>query len=235
MSTSPNPVIDTRHNQLLAELSASEWGRWQPHLELVDLHRGQVLCESGSSLEYAYFPATAIVSLVSTTLEGESAETTVVGHEGMVGVSLFMGGNATPSQAVVQSTGCSYRASAQFVKNEASSDLSVLKILLRYALVMMAQVAQTAACNRFHSIDQLYCRRLLMGLDRLPSEELAMTQEHAANLLGVRREGITAAAYKLQSSGAIRYRRGHIAVLDRLQLEARTCEHFAYGRSQKPL
>jgi len=228
MSPAAHQTPRPRQNQLLAALSESDWERWQPHLESTELTLGQVLCQSGSEHHYAYFPTTAIVSLVCTTLDGASTETTVVGNEGVVGISLFMGGNTTPSEAVVQSAGPAYRVRAQVVRNASDSPTPSLKILLRYALSMIAQVAQTAACNRFQSIDQLYCRRLLMGLDRLPTDEMAMTQEGAASLLGVRREGVTAAAHRLQSEGVIRYSRGQIAVLDRPRLEARTCERVAF-------
>jgi CRP-like cAMP-binding protein len=231
MNTAANPTTAPQQNQLLAALSASEREHWWPHLETVTLKRGQVLCESGVNPDHAYFPITAIVSLVYLTLDGESTETAVVGRDGMVGISLFMGGSATPTEAVVQSAGLAYRLRSQFIRSEASAASPVLKVLLRYTLTMMAQVAQTAACNRFHSIDQLYCRRLLMGLDRSSSDELTLTQEHAASLLGVRREGVTAAANKLQGRGAIRYRRGQICVLDRQQLEASTCDHFAHRQS----
>ena len=213
-----------RQNQLLAALPEAEWGRWQAHLEPVDLALGQVLCESGSVPEYAYFPITAIVSLVCVTQDGASAEVAVVGHEGVVGISLFMGGVGTPSRAVVHNAGQGYRLRAQVVKSEALCAGPVLAVLLRYTLSLIAQMAQTAACNRYHSIDQLLCRRLLMGLDRLPSSDIVMTQELASSLLGVRREGVTAAASKLQQAGVIRYSRGRIAVLDRERLEQLTCE-----------
>jgi CRP-like cAMP-binding protein len=235
---SMNPAIkhapDPRRNGLLAALSESEAARWQPHLESLELAQGQVLCASGIEPEYAYFPTTAIVSLVSTTFEGESTETAVVGHEGVVGISLFMGGNRTPSEAVVQSAGHAYRVRAQVLRGAASSATSSLTILLRYALGVIAQVAQTAACNRFHSVDQLYCRRLLIGLDRQPADAMAMTQENAAGLLGVRREGVTAAAHKLQREGVIRYRRGRIDVLDRQALESRTCEFLTFDAGHPP-
>jgi len=220
---------DPRQNRLLAAFSAPQLERWRPALEHVEMPLAQVLFRSGGTQEYAYFPTTAIVSLLYTTFAGASTETTVVGNEGVVGIPLFLGGDTTSGQAVVQTAGHGYRLRAQLLKNETATPGPVLKVLLRYALAMMNQVAQTAACNRYHSIDQLYCRRLLMGLDRLPSGELAMTQELAAGLLGVRREGVTAAAHKLQHAGVIRYRRGHVAVLDRQRLEARTCELSAYG------
>ena len=230
MHTPRRAATHPLHNQLLAALGESgpaELARWRPHLEFVELSLGQVLGESGVTPDYAYFPTTAIVSLVYLTLDGASAEIAVVGHDGVVGISLFMGGTATPNRAVVQSAGHGYRLRAQAVKDEALCAGPVLKVLLRYTQALIGQVAQTAACNRYHSIDQLLCRRLLLGLDRLPSSQIAMTQESASNLLGVRREGVTAAARRLQDDGVIRYSRGHISVLDRERLEARTCEFHA--------
>jgi CRP-like cAMP-binding protein len=215
---------DPRDNQLLAALPLAEWGRWEPYLEPVELALGQVLSESGRAASYVYFPTTAIVSLVYMTRDGASSEIAVVGHEGVVGVSLFMGGNATPSQSVVQSAGQGFRLRAQAMKDEVDRAGPVLHMLLRYTQTLMEQVAQTAACNRYHSIDQLLCRRLLLGLHRLPSDALVMTQELLANLLGVRREGVTAAALKLQHDGVIRYSRGRIDVLDRHKLAQRTGE-----------
>lgn len=223
---------DPRQNHLLAALPDTEWRRWQTDLEPVDMPRGMVLSESGSTPAHAYFPTTAIVSLLNMTEDGASSEIAVVGNEGVVGISLFMGGDATPSQAVVQSAGHGYRLRAQVVKNEVSRASPVLTMLLRYTQAMIAQVGQTAACNRYHSIDQQLCRRLLLGLDRLPSDELAMTQELLASLLGVRREGVTAAALKLQHAGVIRYSRGHIAVLDRRRLEQRTCECYKVAKKE---
>ncbi len=223
---------DPRQNQLLATLSDLEWHRWKPHLERVDLSLGQVLCESGRNPSHVIFPTTAIVSLLYLTLNGASAEVAVVGNDGVVGLSLFMGGNATPSQAVVQSAGEGYRLRAQLVKNEMTRGGAVLHMLLRYTQALIAQVAQTAVCNRYHSIDQQLARRLLLALDRLPTDELEMTQELAANLLGVRREGVTAAAHKLQRAGVIRYNRGHIVVLDRHRLEQCTCECYAVARKE---
>ena len=213
---------DPRDNQLLAALPDAAWARWQPHLEPVDLAVGQVLCESGNAPAFVIFPTTAIVSLLYVTRDGATAEVAVVGNDGVVGISLVMGGNATPSQAVVQSAGQGYRLRAQAVKNEVQQAGPVLQMLLRYAQDLIAQVAQTAACNRYHSIDQLMCRRLLMGLDRSTSDELVMTHELLANLLGVRREGVTAAAHRLQQAGAIRYSRGRIVVVDRQGLEMRS-------------
>jgi CRP-like cAMP-binding protein len=180
-----------------------------------------VLCESGSTAAFVYFPTTAIVSLLYLTQDGESTEIAVVGRDGVVGISLFMGGNGTPSRSVVQSAGQGLRLPAHLVKQEIARAGTIQAMLLRYTQSLMAQVAQTAACNRYHSIDQLLCRRLLMGLDRLPSEALMMTQELLANLLGVRREGVTAAALKLSQASLISYSRGRIAVLDRARLEQR--------------
>ena len=232
MNESHRQASDPRQNHLLAALPDAEWRRWQTDLEPVDMPRGMVLSESGSTPAHAYFPTTAIVSLLNMTEDGASSEIAVVGNEGVVGISLFMGGDATPSQAVVQSAGHGYRLRAQVVKNEVSRASPVLTMLLRYTQTMIAQVGQTAACNRYHSIDQQLCRRLLLGLDRLPSDELAMTQELLASLLGVRREGVTAAALKLQQAGVIRYSRGHIAVLDRRRLEQRTCECYKVAKKE---
>ena len=208
-----------RDNLLLASLPQAEWDRWAPCLELVNLPLGQVLSESGRAAAYVYFPTTAIVSLLYMTVDGASSEFAVVGKDGVVGISLFMGGNATPSQAVVQSRGWAYRLRAQAARDEIHRAGPVLMMMLRYTQDLIAQVAQTAACNRYHSIEQLLCRRLLLSLDRVPSLVLFMTQELLASLLGVRREGVTAAAQKLQQAGLIRYSRGRIDVLDRKRLE----------------
>jgi CRP-like cAMP-binding protein len=226
------PVCDPRQNQLLFALPDAEWLRWLPQLELVDLPLGRVLSESGSTPAFVHFPVTAIVSLLYMTQDGGSAEIAVVGNDGVVGISLFMGGNATPSQAVVQSAGLAYRLRASAVTSEINRGGPALHILLRYTQALIAQVAQTAVCNRYHSIDQQLARRLLLGLDRSATDELRMTQELAANLLGVRREGITAAAHKLQQAGVIRYSRGHIAVLDRPRLEKHTCECYAVAKRE---
>lgn len=229
----PQAHTDPRQNQLLAALPTADWARWLPQLERVDLVAGQVLCEYGQTPAYAVFPTTAIVSLIYTTLDGASAEFAVVGNDGVVGIALFMGGMGTPGQAVVQSSGQAWRLRAQDVAAEVERAGAVLTVLLAYIQAMIAQVAQTGVCNRHHSIDQQLCRRLLMGLDRLQSHELVMTQEHAAQLLGVRREGVTAAAMKLQQAGVIRYHRGHIEVLDRPQLEERTCECYGAARKEQ--
>ena len=225
-------TTNPRQNHLLASLSSAEWNRWKPGLEAVDLPRGQVLCESGRTPAYAVFPTTAIVSLLYMTKEGSSSEIAVVGNDGVVGLSLFMGGNTTLSQAVVQSAGQGYRLSAQVAKNEVNRAGPVLTMLLLYSQAVIAQIAQTAMCNRYHSIEQQLCRRLLLGLDRLQSNELVMTQELAATLLGVRRESVTAAALKLQQEGVIHYSRGHIFVLDRQRLEQHTCECYAVAKKE---
>ena len=232
MNSSPVSTCDPHRNHLLGALPPVEWARWAPQLELVDLSLGQVLSESGSTPAFVHFPVTAVVSLLYMTREGGSAEIAVIGNDGVVGISVFMGGNATPSRAVVQSAGKAYRLPAQVAMSEVNQGGPVLNVLLRYTQSLIAQVSQTAVCNRYHSIDQQLARRLLLGLDRSPTGELVMTQELAANLLGVRREGITAAAHKLQLAGVIRYRRGHIAVLDRQRLEQRTCECYAGAKRE---
>jgi CRP-like cAMP-binding protein len=225
-------VQDDAQNQLLMALRPDEWARCWPHLQQVELRAGQVVCEPDRIPAYAIFPITAVVSLMVLTREGASSEVAVVGHEGMVGVSLFMGGSGTPGQSVVQSGGLAWRLNAQVLKAEIQRAGPALHLLLRYTQALMAQVAQTAACNRHHSIDQQLSRRLLLGLDRCDSEELVMTQEALAQMLGVRREGVTAAALKLQEAGVIRYRRGHITVLDRQGLEQRTCECYAKANNE---
>jgi CRP-like cAMP-binding protein len=224
-----------RINQLLAMLPEAEWQRWLPRLEPVPLPLGKVLYESGSTLAHVYFPTTAIVSLLYVMEDGASAEIAVVGMEGIVGISLFMGGETTPSRAVVQSAGQAFRMPAQALKDEFNRSLPAMHLLLRYTQALITQMAQTAVCNRHHSLDQQLCRWLLLSLDRLRGNELVMTQELIANMLGVRREGVTEAALKLQKLGLIRYARGHISVLDRPGLEQRACECYAvvkkeYGR-----
>ncbi|HSV52784.1 MAG TPA: Crp/Fnr family transcriptional regulator [Burkholderiaceae bacterium] len=218
---------DPRKNQLLAALPESEWQRWQHQLEWIELPLGQVLYESGISLGHVYFPTTAIVSLLYVMENGSSAEIAVVGNEGIVGISLFMGGESTPSRAVVQSAGHGFRLKAQIMKDEFNRAGPVLHLLLRYTQALITQMAQTAVCNRHHSLDQQLCRWLLLSLDRLQGSELVMTQELIANMLGVRREGVTEAALKLQKAGLISYARGHISVQDRKGLEQRTCECYA--------
>ncbi|WP_395057536.1 Crp/Fnr family transcriptional regulator [Polaromonas sp.] len=216
---------DPRKNQLLAALPDAEWQRWLPQLEWVDMPLGQVLYESGSTLSHVYFPTTSIVSLLYVLENGSSAEIAVVGNEGLVGISLFMGGESTPSRAVVQSAGKGLRLSAQVIKDE-FKHASVLHLLLRYTQALITQMSQTAVCNRHHTLDQQLCRWLLLSLDRLQGSELVMTQELISNMLGVRREGVTEAALQLQASKLIRYSRGRITVLDRPGLEKRTCECY---------
>lgn len=225
-------VPDPRHNRLLAALPEDEWQRWQPLLEAVEMPLGQVLYESGSTLSHVYFPTTAIVSLLYVLENGASAEIAVVGHEGLVGISLFMGGGSTPSRAVVQSAGLGYRLHSQHMKDEFNRAGPVMHLLLRYTQALITQMAQTAVCNRHHSLDQQLCRWLLLSLDRLDGSELVMTQELIANMLGVRREGVTEGALKLQKAGLIRYARGRISVLDRAGLEARTCECYAVVKQE---
>jgi CRP-like cAMP-binding protein len=216
-----------RENRLLAALPDLDFGRLEPHLKLVAMPLGTVLYESGILLNHVYFPSTSIVSLLYVMADGASAEIAVVGNEGVIGVSLFMGGETTPSRAVVQSAGHAYRLSGQQLKQEFTLAGAMQHLLLRYTQALITQMAQTAVCNRHHSLDQQLCRWLLLSLDRLASNELVMTQELIANMLGVRREGVTEAAGRLQEAGLIQYRRGHIIVLDRAGLEARTCECYA--------
>ena len=223
----PQTTIDPQVNQLLSALQSPEWARWQSQLEAVDLPLGKVLYESGMPQSHVYFPTTAIVSLLYVMEDGASAEIAVVGREGVVGVSLFMGGETTPSRAVVQSAGRGFRLRASAMKEEFNRAGPVMHLLLRYTQALITQMAQTAVCNRHHSLDQQLCRWLLLSLDRLQGSELLMTQELIANMLGVRREGVTEAALKLQKAGLIRYARGHITALDRPGLEARSCECYA--------
>jgi len=218
---------DRSKNLLLAGVPKASWDRWESHLEVVDMPLGQVLYESGGPLSHVYFPTTSIVSLLYVLENGSSAEIAVVGNEGLVGISLFMGGESTPSRAVVQSAGTGYRLRAKYMKDEFDSNVPVLQLLLRYTQALIAQMSQTAVCNRHHSLDQQLCRWLLLSLDRMVGTELVMTQELIANMLGVRREGVTECALKLQADGLIRYTRGRITVLDRPRLEVRTCECYA--------
>ncbi|MDT8997760.1 Crp/Fnr family transcriptional regulator [Paucibacter sp. APW11] len=218
-------------NHLLAALPVEEWARWHDEMEWVELPLGRVLYESGMPLTHVYFPTTAIVSLLYVMLDGASAEIAVVGREGLVGISLFMGGESTPSRAVVQSAGQGYRLRASLLKQEFARAGPVMHLLLRYTQALITQMSQTAVCNRHHSLDQQLCRWLLLSLDRLEGRELVMTQELIANMLGVRREGVTEAALKLQRSGLISYARGHISVLDRPGIERRSCE--CYGVVKK--
>lgn len=219
-------------NRLLAVLPEIEFERLKPQLEAVDMPLGQVLYESGRTLSHVYFPTTSIVSLLYVMENGASAEIAVVGNEGVVGIALFMGGESTPSRAVVQSAGQGFRLRGQAIKEAFSRSGPVMHLLLRYTQALITQMAQTAVCNRHHSLDQQLCRWLLLSLDRLQGNELVMTQELIANMLGVRREGVTEGALKLQAAGLIRYARGHITVLDRVGLEARTCECYAVVRKE---
>ena len=221
---------DPRQNHLLSAFPSAEWQRWLSLLEPVALVVGQVLFETGRNPSHVYFPTSAVVSLVYMTQDGETAEIAVVGNEGAVGVSLFMGGEVMPHEAIVQSAGLAYRLNANAVKNVMEFSNPIMKLMLNYTHAMYSQVSQTAVCNRYHSIDQQLSRRLLQGLDRATSNELLITQEAMASLLGVRREGVTAAALKLQHEGAIQYSRGHIIVHNRQQLERHACECYAYSK-----
>jgi CRP-like cAMP-binding protein len=223
---------DPKTNHLLAALPDAELQRWLPQLESVEMPLGKVLYESGVTLGHVYFPTTAIVSLLYVMENGASAEIAVVGNEGVVGVSLFMGGESTPSRAVVQSAGYGWRLKAHAMKDEFNRAGPAMHLLLRYTQALITQMAQTAVCNRHHSLDQQLCRWLLLSLDRLQGNELVMTQELIANMLGVRREGVTEGALKLQAAGLIRYARGHITVLDRAGLEKRTCECYAVVKKE---
>ncbi|OPZ10536.1 MAG: Cyclic nucleotide-binding domain protein [Alphaproteobacteria bacterium ADurb.BinA280] len=219
-------------NHLLMALSNDVRDRLLPHIERIVLPLGKVLYESGDKLRHVYFPTDSIISLLYVMENGASAEIAVVGNEGIVGVSLFMGGESTPSRAVVQSAGTAYRLNGQRLKDEFDRHGELLVLLLRYTQALLTQMAQTAVCNRHHSIDQQLCRWLLLSLDRLPSNELTMTQELIANMLGVRREGVTDAAGKLQKLGVIEYSRGHIKVLDRHKLEELSCECYAVVKQE---
>lgn len=223
---------DPRQNQLLAVLAPAEWERWEPHLECVELPLGRVLYESGRKLGHVYFPVDAIVSLLYVMEDGASAEIAVVGREGIVGIAVFMGGESTTNRAIVQSAGRGYRLRAGVLMEEFERGGLVQHLLLRYTQALITQMAQTAVCNRHHNLDQQLCRWLLLSLDRLPGQELVMTQELIANMLGVRREGVTEAAGHLQKAGLIEYQRGHIRVLDRPALERRTCECYAVVRRE---
>ena len=225
-------VVDNpKRNHLLAALPDAEWQRWRPHLEAVDMPLGLVIYESGSTLSHVYFPTSCIVSLLCVMQNGASAEIAVAGNEGLVGISLFMGGESTPSRAVVQSAGLGYRLPAKTIKEEFTR-APVLHLLLRYTQALITQMSQTAVCNRHHSLDQQLCRWLLLSLDRLDGDELVMTQELIANMLGVRREGVTEAALHLQEAGLIRYARGRISVLDRPALVARSCECYSVVKKE---
>ena len=221
-----SPPHQLTQNHLLAALPAAELERLKPHLELIHMPLGDVLCESGGRLHYVYFPTSAIISLHYILENGASSEIAGVGNEGILGISLFMGGETTPSWATVQTAGYGYRLKAALMQQEFNRPGPVQRLLLRYTQALIMQISQTAVCNRHHTIEQQLCRWLLLTLDRLNSEELTMTQELIASMLGVRREGITEAAGKLQNAGIIRYRRGHIMVLDRSGLETHVCECY---------
>jgi CRP-like cAMP-binding protein len=227
-----NASVNPQGNKLLAVLPEAVLQRWLPNLEPVELRLGEVLYESGAALSHVYFPTTAIVSLLYVMENGASAEIAVAGNEAIVGISLFMGGESTPSRAVVQSGGRALRMKAQVLKDEFNASNSVLHLLLKYTQALITQMAQTAVCNRHHSLDQQLCRWLLLSLDRLAGDQLVMTQELIANMLGVRREGVTAAALKLQKAGIIAYARGRITVLDRPGLEKLTCECYAVVKNE---
>ncbi|ATG74060.1 Crp/Fnr family transcriptional regulator [Zobellella denitrificans] len=228
MSNLPTPA----QNHLLAALPPEVKERLFPLLELVSLPLGKVLYESGSQLRYVYFPIDAIVSLLYVMQDGASAEISVVGNEGIIGIAVFMGGESTPSRALVQSAGHAYRLPSARLKEEFNRDATMRLLMLRYTQSLITQMAQTAVCNRHHSVDQQLCRWLLLSLDRLPDNRLTMTQELIANMLGVRREGVTLAAGKLQQLGVIQYQRGHITVLDRAKLEQLSCECYAVVKKE---
>jgi CRP-like cAMP-binding protein len=223
---------DPRQNHLLAALSAGALERVLPHLRLVAMPLGKVLYEPGDLLSHVYFPTDCIVSLLYVLTDGSSAEISVVGNEGVIGIALFMGGETTPSRALVQSGGHAYELHGQLLKNEFHRDGAMQLLLLRYTQALITQMAQTAVCNRHHSVDQQLCRWLLLSLDRLSGNRLTMTQELIANMLGVRREGVTEAAGKLQKLGVIKYQRGQITVMDRPRLEQLCCECYAVVRKE---
>lgn len=223
---------EVRMNRLLAALPDIDFARWLHHLEPVDMPLGKVLYEPGITERHVYFPTTSVVSLLYVMENGDSAEIAMVGREGVVGVSVFMGGDSTPSRAVVRIAGRGFRLDAKRVKEEFNSTGRTMHLLLRYTQALITQMSQTAVCNRHHTLDRQLCRWLLLSLDRLPSNELVMTQELISNMLGVRREGVTEAALKLQKAGLIRYSRGHINMLDRVGLENRCCECYAVVKKE---
>ncbi|GAC1412836.1 MAG: Crp/Fnr family transcriptional regulator [Burkholderiaceae bacterium] len=222
----PTVQASPQQNHLLGAIPEAEWARFAPHLTPVHLELGDVIYESGSNQPHVYFPTDSIISLLYVMEDGSSAEIAIVGNEGLVGISLFMGGGTTPSRAVVQSAGKAFRMKAQWIRDEFILARSVQQLFLRYTQALLTQRAQTAVCNRHHTLDQQLCRWLLMSLDRLSSNELVMTQELIANMLGVRREGVTEAAGRLQRAGVIQYSRGRIRVLDRPRLEQLACECY---------
>jgi CRP-like cAMP-binding protein len=219
-------------NDLFKSIPALEWERLLPHIETSVLPLGKVLYEPNMKMSHVYFPSTAIVSLLYALENGSSAEIAVVGHEGLVGISIFMGGESTSSRAVVQSAGLGYKIKSSIILEEFNHAGPLMHLLLRYTQALITQMTQTAVCNRHHTLDEQFCRWLLLSLDRLPSNELIMTQELIANMLGVRREGVTEAALKVQKAGLIKYARGHISILDRAGLEHRTCECYQVVKSE---
>jgi CRP-like cAMP-binding protein len=222
----------TQQNHILASLPIAVLERLTPQLKLVPMELGKVLYESGDALRYVFFPTDCIVSLLYVLQDGASAEISVVGNEGLIGIALFMGGETTPSRAIVQSAGQAYRLPGQVLKDEFHRDPDTQLLLLRYTQALITQMAQTAVCNRHHSVDQQLCRWLLLSLDRLTTNHLTMTQELIANMLGVRREGVTEAAGKLQKLDVIQYNRGKITVVDRPKLEALCCECYAVVKKE---
>jgi CRP-like cAMP-binding protein len=226
------PSDNPENNHLLATLPEEEFGRLAPHLESCPMRLGDILYRPGAPLQYAYFPTTAIVSMVYVMESGASAEIASVGNEGVLGISLVLGGDTTPSSAVVQTAGASYRLKANLLQEEFNRGGNTQRLLLRYTQALAVQIGQTASCNRHHTIEQQLCRWLLTTLDRLPSSEVVMTQELVAGMLGVRRESITAAAAKLQRAGVLSYRRGHITVVERLGLEAVACECYTVVKNE---
>lgn len=227
-----HPLHFPQQNLLLNALPNEDFERIAPMLELVEMPLGLVLYESGGQLRHVYFPTTSIVSLLYVLENGASAEIAVVGNEGILGISLFMGGETTPSRAVVQSAGYGYRLSAKHLKDEFKRAGNMMRLLLRYTQALITQMAQTAVCNRHHTVEQQLCRWLLLSMDRLSGDHLNMTQELIANMLGVRREGVTEAACKLQNAGLIQYARGHITVIDRPGLEKRSCECYQVVKTE---
>jgi len=219
-------------NYLFHSIPEKEWGSLLPYIEQVTLPLGKVLYEPGVKMDNVYFPSSAIISLLYALENGSTAEIAVVGNEGIIGISIFMGGESTSSRAVVQSAGIGYRIPSRIILNEFNNAGPVMHLLLRYTQALITQMSQTAVCNRHHSLDQQFCRWLLLSLDRLTSNQLKMTQELIANMLGVRREGITEAALKVQKAGFIKYTRGHITILDRTGLENRTCECYAVVKAE---
>jgi CRP-like cAMP-binding protein len=227
-----NAALGPRQNHLLASLPDTDWQRWIPHLERVELPLGKVLYEAGDTLSHVYFPTDAIISLLYVMRNGDSAEIAVVGLEGLVGISLLMGGDSTSSRAIVQNAGYGFRMTAQIIKEEFNSAAPVLHLLLRYTQALITQMTQTAACNKHHSLHQQLCRWLLLSLDRLPGDDLVMTQQLIANMLGVTLEGMTDGAHFLQKSGLIHYSAGRITVLNRAGLEGLSCECYAVVKKE---